>query len=87
MLDIDSIASYTSNKIVPIQEAKKIINQKKHKKKTVGLCHGGYDLLHPGHIKHLQSAKKFCDVLFVSITSDKFVTKRKGTGICIKKKA
>jgi rfaE bifunctional protein nucleotidyltransferase chain/domain len=80
MLDVDSIDEYVSDKIVSNQKAKKIIDELKHKKKTVGLCHGGYDLLHPGHIKHLQSAKKLCDVLFVSVTSDRFVTERKGIG-------
>ena len=80
MLDVDSIDSYVSNKIITTNKAKKIINEIKQENKTAGLCHGGYDLLHPGHIKHLQSAKKLCDVLFVSVTSDRFVTDRKGTG-------
>lgn len=48
--------------------------------KTVGLCHGGFDLLHPGHVKHFESAKKLCDVLIVSVTSDRFVEGRKGAG-------
>lgn len=44
------------------------------------MCHGGFDLIHPGHIIHFESAKKLCDVLFVSITSDKFVSINKGGG-------
>ena len=50
---------------------------KKHKlngQKTV-LCHGVFDLLHLGHIKHFEEAKKKCDILIVSLTCDKFVFK------------
>ena len=71
---------YTSKKILNIDAAKKEISKIKAEKKTVGLCHGGFDLLHPGHIKHFEYAKKICDCLFVSITSDKFVALLKGKG-------
>jgi rfaE bifunctional protein nucleotidyltransferase chain/domain len=80
MLNVDSINTYASKKILTLKKAKKIIDELKQSKKTIGLCHGGYDLLHAGHIRHFQSAKKLCDVLFVSVTSDRFVTNRKGTG-------
>ncbi|MDR1160324.1 MAG: PfkB family carbohydrate kinase [Syntrophomonadaceae bacterium] len=50
----------------------------KAEKKTVGLCHGVYDLLHPGHIIHFEEAKKQCDILVVSVTAEDFV--RKGPG-------
>ena len=46
------------------QEGKKIVH-----------CHGVFDLLHVGHIRHLNHAKKIGDVLVVSITSDRFVNK------------
>jgi rfaE bifunctional protein nucleotidyltransferase chain/domain len=44
------------------------------------LCHGGFDLLHPGHVRHFESAKKLCNILIVSVTSDRFVSDRKGSG-------
>ncbi len=53
---------------------KKIKIQKKNQLK-IGLCHGVFDLLHLGHIKHFKEAKKYCDILIVSITSDQFVNK------------
>jgi len=51
---------------------------KKNKKKRIVLCHGVFDLLHVGHIKHLNKAKKLGDILVVTITSDKFVNKGPG---------
>lgn len=42
------------------------------------LCHGCFDLIHLGHIRHLQEAKAQGDKLVVSVTSDAHV--RKGAG-------
>jgi len=72
--------SYTSKKILGFQSAVKKIAELKKQGRKVGLCHGGFDLLHPGHMKHFESAKKLCDYLVVSITSDRYVTSRKGSG-------
>jgi rfaE bifunctional protein nucleotidyltransferase chain/domain len=38
-------------------------------------CHGVFDLLHIGHIRHLQQAKALGDVLVVTLTPDRFVNK------------
>ncbi|MFQ5451082.1 MAG: PfkB family carbohydrate kinase [Nitrospinaceae bacterium] len=43
--------------------------------RRVILCHGTFDLLHIGHIRHLQNARKEGDVLFTTITGDRFVNK------------
>ena len=48
------------------------------KNKKIVLCHGVFDLLHSGHINHLQQAKEKGDILVVSITDDKFVNKGPG---------
>lgn len=79
MINISNLEEYNSGKIVPYKEAIKIIRGFKSRGKKIGLCHGAFDLLHPGHVKHFESAKKLCDVLFVSITKDKFVSLRKGS--------
>ena len=52
--------------------------QLKKEGKTIALCHGVFDLVHPGHIIHLQQARQMADVLVVSITAAEFV--RKGPG-------
>lgn len=41
----------------------------------VAHCHGCFDLMHPGHIKHFEAAKRFADVLVVTVTPDRFVQK------------
>ena len=50
------------------------LNQLRKKKKIV-LCHGVFDVLHYGHVAHLNTAKNFGDILVVSITDDVFVNK------------
>jgi rfaE bifunctional protein nucleotidyltransferase chain/domain len=41
----------------------------------VGMCHGCFDILHFGHLRHLASAASLCDLLVVSVTADAFVNK------------
>lgn len=65
------------DKIISKEEVKVIQELKKAGKKIV-LCHGVFDLIHPGHIIHFQEAKKLGDVLVVSVTAEEYV--RKGPG-------
>ncbi len=59
-----------------IKNSKNLITiRKKYKNKIIGLCHGVFDILHFGHIEHFKEAKKNCDILIVSVTSDEFVKK------------
>jgi rfaE bifunctional protein kinase chain/domain/rfaE bifunctional protein nucleotidyltransferase chain/domain len=46
--------------------------------RSVVLCHGMFDLIHLGHVRHLQKAKLEGDVLMVTVTADNF--SRKGPG-------
>ena len=55
-----------------------IIKQLRQDGKKVVLCHGVFDLLHMGHVRHLHDAKSHGDVLIVTITSDAFVNKGPG---------
>jgi rfaE bifunctional protein nucleotidyltransferase chain/domain len=41
-------------------------------------CHGCFDLLHIGHIKHLQAARRMGDALVVTLTPDRYVDKGPG---------
>jgi len=44
----------------------------------VVLCHGVFDLVHPGHIQHLERAAELGDRLVVTVTADDYV--RRGPG-------
>jgi rfaE bifunctional protein nucleotidyltransferase chain/domain len=46
--------------------------------RTIVHCHGVFDLLHVGHIRHLGSARELGDVLIVTVTADRFVSKGPG---------
>lgn len=46
--------------------------------KRVVLTNGAFDLLHVGHVRYLQSAKEFGDVLVVAVNSDASVKRAKG---------
>lgn len=63
------------NKIFSIKTLGNIISKIKKKGKSTVLCHGVFDLLHVGHIKHLKKAKSLGDKLIVTVTSDRFVNK------------
>ena len=41
-------------------------------------CHGCFDLMHIGHIRHLQAARAMGDVLVVTVTADAHVDKGEG---------
>jgi rfaE bifunctional protein kinase chain/domain/rfaE bifunctional protein nucleotidyltransferase chain/domain len=63
------------NKILDLNKLKEKIKKFKKDKKKVVLCHGVFDLLHIGHIKHFESAKKNGEILVVTITADEYVDK------------
>jgi rfaE bifunctional protein nucleotidyltransferase chain/domain len=46
--------------------------------KIVVQCHGTFDLLHVGHVRHLEAARALGDVLIVTLTADRFVNKGPG---------
>lgn len=49
-------------------------NLKRQGKKVIH-CHGVFDLLHIGHLRHFEQAKKLGDVLIVTLTADEHVNK------------
>ena len=65
-------------KIKNLDEIAEIISLQKSQGKRIVLCHGVFDLLHIGHIKHFKEAKNMGDILVVSITPDQFVNKGPG---------
>ncbi|MDR3491443.1 MAG: PfkB family carbohydrate kinase [Gammaproteobacteria bacterium] len=68
-----SYINYTQ-KIVSLENITHLISALRPNNKIVQ-CHGVFDLLHIGHIKHFHHAKSFGDILIVTITADRFVNK------------
>ncbi len=66
------------DKIVTINELAKRRDAWRVQGKIVVHCHGCFDLMHPGHIKYFQAAKRMGDVLVVTITPDRFIDKGPG---------
>ena len=67
-----------SMKILEIDELAKRIEKLKSQGKKIVLCHGCFDLMHPGHIKYFQASKKMGDVLVVTVSPDIYVDKGDG---------
>lgn len=65
-------------KIKTLGEIKEIVENLKKQKKVIVTTNGVFDILHLGHIKYLQEAKKLGDVLIVAINSDSSVRQIKG---------
>jgi rfaE bifunctional protein nucleotidyltransferase chain/domain len=65
-------------KLKPIDELAAEIKRLRAEGKTVAHCHGVFDVLHVGHVRHLKAAKQLGDVLVVSLTADRFVNKGPG---------
>jgi D-beta-D-heptose 7-phosphate kinase/D-beta-D-heptose 1-phosphate adenosyltransferase len=69
---------FSSSKIKDLQELKGIVQKLQKEGKRIVFSNGCFDLLHPGHIKCLEEAKKLGDVLIVGINSDQSVKRLKG---------
>lgn len=66
------------NKIKTLSEISSILEKEKKEGSRIVHCHGVFDLLHPGHIRHFQEAKDQGDKLVVTLTPDRFVNKGPG---------
>ena len=61
-------------KIRTAEEVAEIVGPRPRQRKVI-MCHGVFDVVHPGHIRHLLYAKSKADVLVASLTCDAHVTK------------
>lgn len=68
----------TPSKIVSDTQLLEIRSELKNQGESLVQCHGCFDIVHPGHIRHLQFAASQGDRLIVSITADAFVNKGPG---------
>ncbi len=66
------------SKILPLNQAKKILSSLKQKGKKIGFTNGCFDLIHLGHLSSLKQAKEHCDILVVGVNSDASIKRYKG---------
>mgnify|MGYP001561639095 CR=1 FL=1 len=68
-------AMRSGEKILSVTDLVQALLPVRGQKRRIVHCHGVFDLLHIGHIKHLQMAKSMGDLLVVTLTPDRFVNK------------
>jgi len=61
-------------KIKTCEELREILGARPRKKKVI-MCHGTFDIVHPGHVRHLMYCREKADVLVASLTSDIHINK------------
>src|SRR3954452_23471496 len=71
-------AATPRDKIKSVEEIAAISAQSRSAGRVVVHAHGTFDLLHLGHVRHLEAARRLGDVLIVTVTADRFVNKGPG---------
>jgi cytidyltransferase-like protein len=74
----ESLKSPVLAKIKTFDEIFEVLEEYRNEGLQVVQCHGVFDLLHPGHIRHFREAKSLGDKLVVTLTPDRFVNKGPG---------
>lgn len=70
----DGSRNLVSQKIKSKQQLAEILGPRPRDRKVI-ICHGTFDVVHPGHVRHLLYAKSKADILVASLTCDRHVTK------------
>jgi rfaE bifunctional protein kinase chain/domain len=63
-----------ARKIKTLEELTEIVGARPRKQQLI-MCHGTFDVVHPGHVRHLLYAKTKGDILVASLTSDQHINK------------
>ena len=65
----------TAHKIVSLEELSAL--RERFADRSIVLCHGAFDLVHMGHLIHFEDARALGDMLVVTITADRHITKKR----------
>ena len=71
---LSSLTDKYRHKIRSAEELLAEIGPRPRARKVI-MCHGVFDVVHPGHLRHLIYAKSKADVLVASITADAHISK------------
>ena len=73
MMD-DATHRMVSHKLKSAAEIAALIGRRPRVRKVI-MCHGTFDVVHPGHVRHLLYAKSKGDILIASLTADAHILK------------
>jgi rfaE bifunctional protein kinase chain/domain/rfaE bifunctional protein nucleotidyltransferase chain/domain len=71
---LSSLTEKYKHKIKTVDELISTIGPRPRAKKVI-MCHGVFDVVHPGHLRHLIYAKSKADILVTSLTADAHISK------------
>ena len=71
---LSSLTQKYRHKIKTLEELLQVLGPRPRNKKVI-MCHGVFDVVHPGHIRHLLYAKTKADILVASLTADRHISK------------
>ena len=65
-------------RVLSRSRAVELVAELRHSGKTVVFTNGVFDLLHPGHVRYLETARSLGDALIVGVNADASVRRNKG---------
>ena len=66
------------DKVTSVEQLGQIVARARASGETVVLAHGVFDLVHMGHVRHLEAARREGTMLIVTVTADAHVAKGEG---------
>jgi len=73
---LSTLSKQYRHKIKTPEELKRLLGSRPRENKVI-MCHGVFDVVHPGHLRHLLYAKSKAEILVTSITADVHISKDK----------
>lgn len=71
---INSLSERYRSKVKTVEELREILGTPPRKNRVI-MCHGVFDVVHPGHVRHLLYAKSKASTLIASLTADRHISK------------
>jgi len=71
---LETLLDRYQHKIKAPEELRNILGPRPRSRKVI-MCHGVFDVVHPGHVRHLIYAKSKADILVASLTADHHIEK------------
>ena len=64
--------------VMSVAEARRLVDDLRASGRTIVFTNGVFDLLHPGHVRYLQAARRLGDALVIGLNGDQSVRANKG---------